>query len=198
VSEFRQVLTFLGVLQVLGSAGLFAFLLAVLRFPSASLELPRKWHVFRKRTKLQALCASEDDPSTWSGFFFAAFFYYALPFWWWQWGLRKTLYLIAIPVVAAVLLKIAFASLLSTQEDPLDDSMGMIVTSVTLILLRVIAGLYVRKHHRRLRRAALEDRGWVLCGTVNASSASAATKSFAGPSKFRRLVSSARKAFNVK
>lgn len=182
---------------MVGAAVLFAVLLALLRSPSESTAAPRSWHVLRKDTKLVALCALDESRSTWSGFFFAVLFYYALPLWWWQWGPRKALMLIMLPVAGAVLLsKFAVSPLLSAPGAPLDIGEGMLVTAVTLIPLRVLAGFHVRKHHRRFRRATLASRGWILAATVTASSASAATASFAGPSKFRRLVSSAKKVFN--
>lgn len=99
--------------------------------------------------------------------------------------------LIAVPILVAVILgKFAVAPLLNAAGDPLT---GMLVAAAILIPLRVMAGLYVRRHHLSFRRLAHENRGWVLQGTVDAGSAAAAKQVFAGTSRTTHAIFSAKR-----
>ena len=181
MSELRQHLSFLAILQAVGCAFLFSLLIRgdwSRKDDSTNLS---HWLVLRRADKYLALNASESERSTYVGFFFATVFYYAFPLWWWLWGWKRAAALIAVPMASAIFFAIFIrygiaSSSVDTPEKSSQGAGGFIFSLSLIILARVVAGIYVRKHHRRFRRLACEKRGWQLEGSVEASSAKEAVQ----------------------
>jgi len=172
----------LNMMQLVGSAILFAAVYAVLRErlrrPGSGPEVVREWDVLAKKDAVVAFPTLGGPFSVATAFGYAAFFHYLIPLWWYRWGVLRTLALIATPFVCTFLLtKFGVVPIIESISDrvPMDSVAILLTGACVQVPMRVAFGVYVGKNDVDFRRNAHFKRGWlkVRAGIPARSSAEA-------------------------
>lgn len=176
----------LGMLQLIGSAVMFALVYSMFRHrlqranpgPGAM----REWDLLVRGSAVVALPIRGGQFSPVIAFGYAALFHYLFPLWWYRWGLPRAVALIVAPF--------AFTFVLTTfGVVPAIGALGSHVSADAFLIgacvqvpMRVAFGIYAGKRDIDFRRTTHFNRGWHQVGAgIKARSALEAVELYKHP-----------------